>query len=627
MKPAIMVSGELETVNLLRTSLADHYHIIQPGGHTAIDDSVELCIVDSLGLSQLSSWLHTKKTAEAPVDFPLLLVAKPDHLLTIPANHQNCIDSLITLPFEPVELLAQVRLLLRGRQRTQQMLWQAERLASVSKAIESTSDAISISDTTGKAIYINQAFTDLYGFDVNELNVRGIPYSLFADTQIAKEIFATVQQGNPWRGEVMLKTKQGQIVPTLLRADSIENDAGRRIGLISVHTDITERKRAEIFEKEQRIFEQALGTIAITLTSTLDLNEVLDRILENVGHVVSYDMAYVVLKLNETARVVRGTGIDDRQAAEWLADQRLIINEDVELDGMAQSGQPIVVPQVDKAWHDARPASMHIIQSYIAVPIRLRGQLSGFLFLSSKTPGHFSNRHANRLQAFADHAAIALQNARLHEESQQLAKLQERQRLAHDLHDAVSQTLYSANVIAEALPLLLKQDIEKAQSRLAQLHRLTRGAMAEMRTLLLELRPSVLTDADFADLLQQLTEALEGRTHIEATLTVDDNFPLPDEVQIALFYIAQEALNNVAKHAEATQVMVSLHHQPDQLDLSIIDNGCGFDRAQVKSTSMGLDIMRERATAIGAALSITSQAGHGTQVVVTWIHADERKNR
>jgi signal transduction histidine kinase len=268
---------------------------------------------------------------------------------------------------------------------------------------------------------------------------------------------------------------------------------------------------------------------------------------------------------------------------------------------------------------------MQPIQSYIAVPIHLRGALTGLLFLSSKTPGYFSNGHAHRLQAFADHAAIALQNARLHEESQQLAALRERQRLAHELHDAVSQTLYSASVIAEALPLLWDRDPEKVKPRLVQLHRLTRGALAEMRTLLLELRPSVLTEADFDDLLRQLVEGLQGRTEIGVTLEVDGTPSLSDEAQIALFYIAQEALNNVIRHAEATQVAVSLHNYPDRLELSIIDNGRGFDANDAESTSMGLGIMRERAEAIGAALSITGQVGQGTEVVVTLARIDERK--
>jgi PAS domain S-box-containing protein len=620
-----MVFGEQEMCDLLRDTLSDHYLIIQPGDYNTIDD-VDLCIADSLSLTKSNGWLAKKKTAEAPIEFPVLLILSPDELAAADHNQRRNLDGLIVTPFEPAELLALVRLLLRQRNQSIRLKTQAERIASVSKAIESTSDAISISDTTGKAIYLNLAFTSLYGYEINELNVRGIPNSLFVEPELAEEIFRTVQYGEPWRGEVALKTKQGRIVSTLLRVDSIKDSAGRRIGLIGVHTDITEDKAAEAIQHEQRAFEKAQRDIAIALTSTLDLNEVLDRILEHVGRVVSYDIAFVVLKLNETARVVRGIGIDDWQAAEWLTDQELIINEDAELGDMAD-GQPVIMPQVSQEWHEARPAGMRMIQSYIAVPIHLRGMLTGFLCLNSKTPDYFSPVHADRLKAFADHAAIALQNARLYEESQQLAAIQERQRLAHELHDAVSQTLYSASVIAEALPLLWERDPEKAKPQLAHLHRMTRGALAEMRTLLLELRPSMLTEANFEDLLRQLTEALEGRTHLDVTLTVDKTPSLPDDVQTALFYIAQEALNNVVKYAEATQVTVTLQHWADQLELSIIDNGRGFDSSQGESISMGSDIMYERAEAIGALLSITSQVGHGTTVVVTWTDTTERENR
>jgi PAS domain S-box-containing protein len=627
MKPIIMAFGEQETCNLLQDSLSNHYPLLQPENVPPVDEPVDLCIVDAPGLAQLDSWLYSKKAAEAPIDFPVLLAISADDLPAILKNHQRNVDGLIVIPFEPAELLAQVRMLLRVRERTRQLKSQAENLVSISKAIESTSDAISISDTTGKAIYLNHAFTDLYGFQVNELNVRGIPNSLFVNPQIAADIFRNVQRGKPWRGEVALRTRQGLIVPTLLRADSIEDNAGRRIGLISVHTDITKRKQAEAFQKEQRAFEKALRDSSAALTSTLELDEVLDRILTNIGHVVSHHMAQVMLIEDGVAQIVRVTGFEDNRTQAWLLSQRYSVTKNPDLRRMFTSGQPVIRTGTTSNWHDTYPLELRKIRSYIGVPIRLKGSAIGFLYLFSPEPGFFTPIHADRLQIFVEHAAIAIQNAQLHEKSQQLAALQERQRLAHELHDAVSQTLYSTSVIAEALPHLWDRDPEKVKPQLAQLHRLTRGALAEMRTLLLELRPSTLIEADFYDLLQQLAVGLQGRTHIEVTLDINGNHSLPKDVQVAFFYITQEALNNVAKHAGATQVVVSLHGQPDQMELSIIDNGRGFDPDQIESTSMGLGIMRERAQEIGASLSVTGQIGHGSKVVVIWTNANERKDR
>ena len=139
-----------------------------------------------------------------------------------------------------------------------------------------------------------------------------------------------------------------------------------------------------------------------------------------------------------------------------------------------------------------------------------------------------------------------------------LAALQERQRLAQNLHDAVNQSLFSAGLIAEVLPRLWDRDPVEARQSLEDLRRLTRGAMAEMRELLAELRPSVLTDSSLGDLLRQLANAFTGRTNVPASVTIDGEHVLPARIQVALYRICQEALNNIAKHAEASRVAIDL---------------------------------------------------------------------
>lgn len=620
MRPNIMLFAEPETGDLLAATLSEHYHVIRPEDSSALSAPADLCIADTFSLAESLPWIRTKKAAEAPVEFPVILAAGRADLAAMTKEHWRTFDGVIAVPFAPAELLAQVRALLRARDVTRELRARTERLASVSKAIESTSDAISISDTMGKAVYVNQAFTDLYGFRVNELNIRGIPNSLFARPSDAESILATIQSGQSWKGEVALKTKSGYLVPTLLRADSIEDDAGQRIGIISVHTDITSRKRVEAFQREQRAFERALRESSAALTGTLELNEVLDGILAYIGPVFAHNMAQVMLVEDGVARIVRVQGFDDVRTQAWLLSQRYEVERNPDLQAMIETGDPLIRNDNASNWRGTEPLELRKIQSYVSAPIQLKGVTRGFLYLLSQEQDAFTAVHAGRLQVFAEHAAIAIQNAQLHEKAQQLATLQERQRLAHELHDAVSQTLYSASVIAEALPHLWERDPESVRQRLDQLHRLTRGALAEMRTLLLELRPSALTEAKLEDLLRQLAEALQGRAQIDTTLNVNGTVALPEDVKTALFYIAQEALNNVAKHAGATHVTVSLASQPDRLDLSITDDGNGFDSREVESTSMGLSIMRERADSIGAALNITSRAGQGTKVVVSWIN-------
>jgi two-component system nitrate/nitrite sensor histidine kinase NarX len=204
------------------------------------------------------------------------------------------------------------------------------------------------------------------------------------------------------------------------------------------------------------------------------------------------------------------------------------------------------------------------------------------------------------------------------EQAQALATLEERRRLARNLHDAVNQSLFSASLIAEVLPRLWEQHPAEVRASLEDLRRLTRGALAEMRGLLVELQPLELSDSELEDLLRLLGDALTGRTNIPVTVTAAGQGVLPSEVQIILYRLCQEALNNIAKHAAAGQVLIDLQYDHGTVALSIRDDGRGFDPGQVSPGHYGLNIMQERAKAAGAALSIRSAPGQGTEVAVRW---------
>jgi signal transduction histidine kinase len=192
----------------------------------------------------------------------------------------------------------------------------------------------------------------------------------------------------------------------------------------------------------------------------------------------------------------------------------------------------------------------------------------------------------------------------------------ERTRLARDLHDAVSQTLFSASIIADVLPRLWDKNQDEGRRRLEEIRQLTRGALAEMRTLLFELRPAALADAELGYLLHQLAESITGRARIPVTVSVEGECNLQPEVKVALYRITQEALNNVAKHANANQARVNVSCKPGEVSLVIRDNGKGFDVGSVHPESLGLGIMRDRAKGIGAELTINGKIGAGSEVVV-----------
>jgi PAS domain S-box-containing protein len=208
-------------------------------------------------------------------------------------------------------------------------------------------------------------------------------------------------------------------------------------------------------------------------------------------------------------------------------------------------------------------------------------------------------------------------NELLQQKATQEAVAAERTRLARDLHDAVTQTLFSATLIADVLPDIWQMNMTEGRRRLEELRQLTRGALAEMRTLLVELRPNALVEVPLSTLLRQLSEALTGRARIDIQFSFDGEKKLPPDVQVALYRIAQEALNNVVKHSKATQAAVMLR-LGEQVRLSVTDNGAGFDPNGVTADHLGLKIMSERCEAIHAKFSLYSEPGEGTQVTVTW---------
>ena len=203
--------------------------------------------------------------------------------------------------------------------------------------------------------------------------------------------------------------------------------------------------------------------------------------------------------------------------------------------------------------------------------------------------------------------------------------LEERHKLAHDLHDAVNQTLFSASLIAEVLPRMWELNQAEARQSLDDLSRLTRGALAEMRGLLAELQPSTLTDTDLGDLLRQLGNALSGRANIPVAVTITGMFILPPEVQMAFYRVCQEALLNIARHAKASQVEINLQQTGDVIELRILDNGQGFDPEKSFSEHDGLNMMKGRAKAVGARLSLMRRSLQGMELTLRWKKVGEKK--
>ena len=388
---------------------------------------------------------------------------------------------------------------------------------------------------------------------------------------------------------------------------------------IQLKLEINERKLVESIEREQRTLAEALRDTAELLNSTLNLNEVLDRILSVIGRVVPHDIANIILIENQSAHVVRYHSQTEQFSERSNLNRRFPLDELPNLNQMITTKRPLIINDVINTSGWVTRSNGDWVRSYMGCPIQIEGEVIGFINLNSAASNFFNPLHAERLQAFANQAAIAIKNARLYQQAQELAALEERQRLARDLHDAVSQTLWTLNLMADVFPSLWMENQESGQLVLKRFQRLTRGALAEMRTLLLELRPAYLVQTKLDDLIQQLIEAMMSRKKIDISFSVQGaSYPLPSDVQVGIYRIAQEALNNISKHSRATQVLMDLVYTPEQVKLEIKDNGRGFEMTHLPPERMGMGIMRERAEAIRVNLEIKSVLDEGTQIVIIW---------
>jgi signal transduction histidine kinase len=416
-------------------------------------------------------------------------------------------------------------------------------------------------------------------------------------------------------------------------------------------------ENARFFVAEQRRAEQfrVIAEVGRRIALTLDMDEALEQLTRLIQQAFGYYHVGIGLIEGDDLvyRIGAGTLWDDPDFG--FKPQRLKVGEEGLSGWVAARGELLLVLDVSQdpryVWMEGSET-----KSELVVPIIVKGQLIGVLDAQSDRLNAFDDTDVAVLQSVAHQAGAAIENARLHEQAQQAAVVEERQRLARELHDAVTQTLFSASLIAEALPVAWETDRQEGQQLLRELRQLTRGALAEMRTLLLELRPGVLVEASLHDLLRQLAEAASGRMGMPVTATVEGECIVPADVQVALYRIAQEALNNVVKHARASRAEVNLCCTPSwtlgagqhsierpgpgedsraveptpqqaggmaalqwaKVELQIQDDGRGFEPGKVSPDHLGLSIMRERAETISAQLLIESQAGHGTRVRVIW---------
>ncbi len=290
------------------------------------------------------------------------------------------------------------------------------------------------------------------------------------------------------------------------------------------------------------------------------------------------------------------------------------------LAAMLSETQPYRSPDIREDprfqwWPDAHPR----MSSFLGVPVVSKEKVIAAFYLTDKMGAkEFSQADQQTIEMLAAHAAVAIENARLYERSRELSVIEERNRLARDLHDSVTQTLFSMSLTAEAAVAAIGSDPQAAKDQIENLRELARAAVLEMRSLIFELRPAELESDGLLPTLQKHIDVVRRTTRREIELREDGYERQSTAVEKELFRIAQEALNNAIKHSQAGRIEIELTLREGRLKLVVSDDGVGFDPSdqQIRSRRLGITAMEERAEQIGGELRIESTAGRGTRVVL-----------
>lgn len=373
------------------------------------------------------------------------------------------------------------------------------------------------------------------------------------------------------------------------------------------------RKNAELYaEIQRRLAEsESFNRVLVSLLQKTVLEQVLDIVCTEAQGLIGATGSAVLLLTDQAWLEVR-----------HRLGKPLAAVGPVPVDGslagqVVRRGQPVVLND---------PTQFAQIQVYqwpselsalLAVPLHVNGGVIGVLDVVNKAGG-FTDEDVSLLSVFANQAAMAIEHARLQQQAEQLAVLAERQRLARDLHDSVTQSLYSVTLYANAAALALaagKQEVTAGY--LQELQETAQEGMRDMRLLIFQLHPPVLETEGLVAALQARLAAVEGRAGLQADLRVEEERRLPIEIESDLYWIAQEALNNVRKHAEASHVIVHLHFTDTTVLLEVVDDGIGFDPQSVPTEERGgLRTIAERTARIGGKLTYDSAPGSGTRVKV-----------
>ena len=513
-------------------------------------------------------------------------------------------------------------------------------LVKLRKAVETSGEVIFLTDREGIITYINPAFTRLYGHTIEEVVGLVTPRILksgMMTQQDYEQFWETLLNKQLARGELINRCQDGRMVTIEASANPILDEQGNIVGFLAIQRDITQRKEAEEQIRRHNKELTALNAVATIVNQSLDLNQILNDALNEVLRLdvlgdTSKGIIFLLDEQSETLSLAAHRGAS--------ADHPCLIKPPRLgecLCGMAvQQGEVIIT---ENCWedeqHSRRWPDMPVHRD-VCLPLKVRQKVLGLMNLQFPISKQVTERDIKLMTAVADQISVAIENARLFEAvNRQRSRLRalgarlveaeetERRRLARELHDQVGQNLtamgINLNIIRSLIPDAATHDV---YSRLDESQTLVEETTERIRNVMADLRPPMLDDYGLLPTLHWYGNQLSSRTGLSVTVQSEEKLPpLTPTAENALFRIAQEALTNVTKHAQAAHVMVSVVVENGIVRLTISDDGDGFDPAHITDDNgdrgWGLLIMVERAESLNGRCWIESQPnGKGTRVIV-----------
>ena len=387
-----------------------------------------------------------------------------------------------------------------------------------------------------------------------------------------------------------------------------------------------EEKRRQEAERRRQIAE-SLSEVLVALNSNRPVSEVLELIVGQASQLFD-SQAVSLYTVIDKGYIQDGTS-GESSMFELVAGVDAAVDHAF-LDQVLSSQYPIFTPSaIEMAENGFTSGSTEMessagewfrcgCHSTLGVPIIWNNEPMGGLLLYFEDERQFTREDLELAAVFGNQLALVIENAKLREEARESARVSERARLARELHDSVTQSLYSLTLLAEGQRRLAQSgNLSNVAEALNELGEIAQQALKEMRLLVYELRPLALTSEGLLGALQRRLNTVESRAGVEARLEGNITSPLPPKVEEELYWIAQEALNNALKHSGARKVLVRVSPREGQLEMEIIDDGQGFDLPdRIQRIGMGLHSMEERVAKLKGTLTIESKLGEGTQVRV-----------